>query len=59
MQQLKPRSRAKKGQETPDTDYAVPEGDSKGMQLTGKVPGDLGVPVWRMALLIYISKWII
>lgn len=59
MYWLKPSPRAKKGQEIPDADYAVPEGDSKEMQFTGKVPEDLGVTVRRMALLIYISKWII
>lgn len=37
----------------------MPEGDSKGILFTGKVPEDLGVTVCKMALLIYISKWII
>lgn len=50
---------SQKGQEIPGTDYAVPEGDIKGMQFTGKVPEDMGVTICRMALLIYISKWII
>jgi len=59
MHRLKPSPRAKKGQEIPDTDYAVPEGDSKGMQFTGKVPEDLGVTVRNVAPLIYISNWII
>ena len=59
MHRLKPSPRAKKGQEIPGTDYAVSEGDIRGMQLTGKVPENLGVTVCRMALLVYISKWII
>lgn len=48
----------KKEQEILDTDKAASEENSKGM-FTGRVPEDLGKAVCRIALLIYISKWII
>lgn len=48
----------KKEQEILDTDEAASEEDSKDM-FTERVPEDLGKTVCRIALLIYISKWII